>query len=75
MAPGTEFCIEHSGVKADIDNLKRSENQQWEHIKMIESALPKLVPVWATIAFTVMGALTGSALTFAAMMAKFSGKV
>lgn len=70
-----ELCREHSGIKADIDNLKQSDKDQWEHITAIETALPKLVPVWITIVLTVMGAITGSALTFAAMMFKFAGKI
>jgi hypothetical protein len=70
-----ELCSEHSGIKADIENLKNSEKDQWTHITAIETALPRLVPIWITIVLTVMGALTGSSLTFAAMMLKFANKI
>lgn len=68
-----EYCKEHSGCMAKIESLQHGETEQWEHINKIEAALPKLVPVWVTIALTVMGAVTGSALTFAGMMFKFAG--
>jgi hypothetical protein len=68
------FCIGHSGVAESIINLKKSDVEQWEHITKIEAILPKLVPVWVTIILMVMSALTGSALTFAGMIFKFTGK-
>lgn len=68
-----EFCKAHSGVIADLDNLKSDGIEQWRHINSIEDRLPKLVPIWVTIVLTVMGALTGSALTFAGMMLRFTG--
>jgi len=69
-----ELCSEHSGCKADIENLKSSDKKQWDHITTIENALPKLVPVWVTVALTCMGAVTGAAVGIAAMVIKFSGK-
>ncbi len=69
-----EYCDIHSGCLESIKNLEKSDNSQWEHINTIEKTLPKLVPVWVTIVLMVSSALTGSALTFAAMCFKFSGK-
>lgn len=56
-----------------IDTLKKETRDQWDHINGLEKALSKLVPVWLTIVLTVMGGITGSALTFAGMMIKFAG--
>lgn len=68
-----EECKAHSGLKADVENLKKSDSDQWLHITAIETALPKLLPVWVTIVLMVMSGLTASALTFAGMWMKFSG--
>ena len=46
---------------------------QWGHINKLEEMMRKLVPVWTTIVLRVMSGLTGSALTFAGMIIKFSG--
>jgi hypothetical protein len=68
-----DVCQAHSGVKSDIDNLKKSDKSQWEHITTLEEKVGKLVPVWITIILMAMSALTGSALTFAGMILKFAG--
>ena len=70
-----EKCEAHSGFEEAIDNLKQSDTDQWDHINKIEAALPKLLPVWVTIVLMVMSGLTASALTFAGMWMKFSGKI
>jgi len=67
-------CQKHSGVAEAIKNLQQSDTDQWEHINRIEAALPKLIPVWVTVVLMVMSAVTASALTFAGMWMKFSGK-
>lgn len=64
-------CEVHS---TKIERLEKDTNDQWTHINEIEKALRKLVPVWVTAVMTVMGTLTGSALTVAVMMVKFGGK-
>jgi len=69
-----EYCDAHSGMIEAIENLKKSDKQQWEHIDIIESKLPKLLPVWVTVILMVMSGLTGSALTFAGMIIKLSGQ-
>ena len=55
-----------------ISQLKESDNTQWEHITGLEKAIQRLVPVWTTIVLMVMSGVTGSALTFAGMIMKFS---
>ena len=61
--------------ETEILHLQKSDNNQWEHINGLEKALSHLVPIWTTVVLTLMGAMTGSALTFAAMMFKFAGNL
>ena len=42
----------------------------WEKMTYLERALARLIPVWVALVLMAMSALTGSALTFASMMAK-----
>jgi len=70
-----EKCDAHSGFEKSIENLEKSDTDQWNHINKIEAALPRLVPVWVAIVLMVMSGLTGSALTFAGMIIRFSGAV
>jgi len=70
-----EKCESHSGFDEAIENLKKSDEEQWGHINKIEEVLPKLLPLWVTVVLMIMSGLTGSALTFAGMIIKFSGKV
>lgn len=51
-----------------IKDLKIDGAKQWEVIDKIRDRLP----VWATLLMTSMGVLVGSALTYAAMSAKFA---
>ena len=67
-----EKCEAHSGFEKSIENLEKSEIDQWTHINKIEAALPRLVPVWVAIVLMLMSGLTGSALTFAGMILKLS---
>ena len=69
-----EKCEAHSGLNEAIENLKKSDEEQWDHINKIEEVLPKLLPLWVTVVLMIMSGLTGSALTFAGMIIKFSGK-
>jgi len=62
-------------VEALVDNLKDSDSNQWSAIDKLKEKfdllMRKWVPVWMTLMLTGMGAITGSALTFAAMILKF----
>jgi hypothetical protein len=69
-----EECKAHSGLSKSVENLEKSDNEQWEHITAIEKALPRLMPLWVTVILMASSAVTGSALTFAGMIIKFSGK-
>ncbi len=35
MVEGAELCDKHSGFEEAIENLKKSESDQWEHIRLI----------------------------------------
>ena len=72
MAGETEkpLCITHT---ERIGRLMGDTTEQWIHINKLEEVMRKLVPVWTTIVLMVMSGLTGSALTFAGMIIKFSG--
>lgn len=63
-------------VETEVDNLKDSDGKQWASIDKLkerfELLMRKWVPVWVTLVLTVMGTITGSALTFAGMVFKFS---
>jgi hypothetical protein len=69
-----EQCKHHSGLEKSIENLEKSDKDQWDEINGLKKALTKLVPVWTTIVLMAMSALTASALTFAGMVIKFSGQ-
>ena len=69
-----EKCELHSGFEEAIENIKKSDATQWEHITAIENALPKLMPLWVTVILMVMSGITGSAFTVAAMVIKFYSK-
>jgi len=66
-----EKCTAHSGIEEAIENIKKSDSDQWEHITAIEKALPRLMPLWVTVILMVMSGITGSALTLAGMIVKF----
>ncbi len=64
--------------QAEISTLKESDSNQWSAIDKLRERfdllMRKWVPVWVTITLTLMGTITGSAITFAGMILKFSGK-
>ena len=64
-------------IENEVENLKKSDNDQWKAINLLrekfDNILRKWIPVWVSIAMTVMGTLTGSALTVAFMMVRISG--
>jgi len=69
--PEKQKCDIH---ETKIARLEKDTTDQWTHINKIEDMMRKLVPVWTTVVLMVMSGLTGSALTFAAMIMKFTGK-
>jgi len=72
MPPDNEKlpCVVHT---ERINRLVKDTDEQWMHINKLEELMRKLVPVWTTIVLMVMSGLTGSALTFAGMIIRFSG--
>ena len=60
--------------ETEVENLKASDEKQWETINDLQKFMRKLVPIWVTVVLTVMGTVTGSALTFAGMVIKMAGK-
>lgn len=71
----TKTAEERIGVtESEIKTLKQSDQGQWSAINELRAYMHKLVPIWVTIVLTVMGGITGSALTFAGMIIKMSGK-
>lgn len=70
---------ERIGVnESKIVNLEKSDTHQWTDIDKLKEKFDLLmrrwVPVWVTLLLMGMGTITGSALTFAGMIIKFSGK-
>ena len=61
-------------VETEVDNLKKSEDDQWTAISDLRKFMQRLVPIWTTIVLMVMSAVTASALTFAGMLIKMAGK-
>ncbi len=61
-------------VETEVVNLKDSDVGQWAEINKIREFMRKLVPIWVTIVLMASSAVTGSALTFAGMIIKMSGK-
>ena len=61
-------CDEHSGCLKAIENLEKSDTQQWEAIKRIQSR----PPVWATALISLLTFLFGCSVTYASLIAKLS---
>ncbi len=61
-------------IENDIETLKKSDNDQWSTINEIQRYMRKLIPVWVAMVLMAMSAVTGSALTFAGMVVRFSSK-
>ncbi len=59
-------------VETEVGNLKESDSGQWAEINKIREFMRKLVPVWVTVVLMAMSAVTGSALTFAAMIVRMN---
>jgi len=62
-------------VETEVVNLKESDSGQWAEINKIREFMRKLIPVWVTVVLMIMSAITGSALTFAGMVIKMSGRL
>jgi hypothetical protein len=59
MAAGD--CKEHSGCIAKIENLEKSDTDQWATIHRIESR----PPVWTTVLISVLTFALGASMTYA----------
>ena len=61
-----------------IENLKRDTADQWAAITTLRGRLDELmrkwIPVWLAAILAAMSGVTASALTFAGMIIRFSGK-
>ena len=57
-----------------IETLEKSDEKQWDEISGIKKHLQKLIPFWVAMVLMACSFVTGSALTFAGMIVKFSGK-
>jgi hypothetical protein len=60
--------------KAEIENLKKVEEQQWSAISHLRSRLDELmrkwIPVWVAVVLMAMSGVTASALTALGMALK-----
>jgi len=61
-------------IETEVETLKRSDTDQWSAINEIRRYMRKLIPVWVVTVLMAASFITGSALTFAGMIIKFSGK-
>jgi NO-binding membrane sensor protein with MHYT domain len=69
MAPIAEkVCEFHSGVEARMDNLEKSDTDQWTAIKEIQ----KRPPVWTTALISMLTFLLGCTVTYASMAVKIA---
>ncbi len=62
------LCSEHSGMVADIKALQISDEKQWKEIDGLRSRLP----VWATIAISLLTFGLGATATYASMAIKIA---
>lgn len=62
---------ERIGVnESDIKTLKDSDQRQWDVIDRLQNRLP----VWATIAISLLTFLLGGSVTFAGMVIRMNGQ-
>ncbi len=61
-------------IDSEVQTLKKSDDDQWQAINELRQYMHKLIPIWTALVLTVFGAITGSALTFAGMVIRMSGK-
>ena len=63
-----EQCVNHSGLKADIENLQKEDTEIWKAIEVIRTDVKQLVnrpPVWCTGVISLLTFLLGVAITVA----------
>ena len=70
----TEMDTKIAVVENEINTLKKSDDEQWIAINDIRQFMRKLIPIWTATVLMAASFITGSALTFAGMVIKFSGK-
>jgi len=61
-------CTYHSGIVADIANLKKSDDEQWDAIKALQNRLP----IWATLVISILTFSLGATLTYASLAIKMT---
>ncbi len=61
-------------ITSEMETLKNSDSDQWKAINEIRLFMRKLIPIWTATVLMAASFITGSALTFAGMIIKFSGK-
>lgn len=61
-------------IETEVATLKRSDTDQWEAISDIRQFMRKLIPIWTATVLMAASFITGSALTFAGMVIRMSGK-
>jgi hypothetical protein len=62
-------CPLHSGIQADVEQLKTDNEKQWTAIERLQNRLP----VWATMVISVLTFLLGASLTYASLVVRASG--
>ncbi len=70
----TELDTKVAVIESEVDTLKKSNDEQWGAINDIRLFMRKLIPIWTATVLMAASFITGSALTFAGMVIKFSGK-
>jgi hypothetical protein len=59
-------CPAHSGVCNEVENLKRTDKDQWDAINELRNRLP----VWATLVISILTGLLGFVLGIATILAR-----
>ena len=66
--PVNEKCPEHSGIESRIENLEKSDVDQWNTIKEIQ----RRPPVWTTALISILTFFLGCAVTYASMAVRLA---
>ena len=61
-------------VETEVETLKLSDIDQWLAINELRQLMHRHIQVWVTVVLMAMSAITASALTFAGMLVRMSGK-
>lgn len=63
-----EECKQHSGITAQLAELQKDKDEQWDAI----NALRNRLPTWATIVISLLTFLLGCSVTLAALASRLS---